>query len=79
MRANDAPKYLKGLTACAVIMMMNVCVMAGWCTYIVWENRRRDRITAAEGLSPEEQELKKKLAAADDLTDRQNLYFRYSV
>lgn len=79
MRANDAPKYLKGLTACAIIMMVNVCVMAGWGFYIVWENRRRDRADEASGLTPEERELQKKLIAADDLTDRQNPHFRYSL
>lgn len=79
MRANDAPKYIKGLTACAVVMIVNVGVMAGWCCYILWENRRRDRVDEASGLTPEERELQKKLIAADDLTDRQNPYFRYSI
>lgn len=79
MRADDAPRYIRGLTICAVVMMVNVGVMAGWCVYILWENRRRDRADEASGLTPEERELQKKIFAADDLTDRQNPYFRYSI
>lgn len=74
---SDAPKYLKGLTGCAIAMMINVVLMLGWVAYYVWENRRRDRAFAASGMSTDEQAYQSKLAGETDMTDRDNKHFRY--
>jgi hypothetical protein len=43
----------------------------------IWENRRRDKLVAEMGLSEEECERAGRVNAEKDMTDRENVFFRY--
>ncbi|KAH8895550.1 MFS general substrate transporter [Thozetella sp. PMI_491] len=75
--ASDAPKYIKGITACGVLYCVEFISMGLWRTYYVWENRRRAKIIAEQGHHPEEIERLGRLNAESDMTDRENIYFKY--
>ncbi|KAJ0332860.1 hypothetical protein COL5a_001587 [Colletotrichum fioriniae] len=75
--ASDAPKYIRGLTACAVLYCVEFCSMATWRFYYIWENKRRDKVVNEQGISKEESERLGKLNAEADMTDRENIHFRY--
>ncbi|KAF2020214.1 MFS general substrate transporter [Aaosphaeria arxii CBS 175.79] len=75
--ASDAPKYIKGLTACAVLYIVEFCSMGIWRFYYIWENRRRAKIIRDQGTSEEECLRLGKLNAEADMTDRENIYFQY--
>ncbi|KAF4921619.1 putative transporter [Colletotrichum viniferum] len=75
--ASDAPKYIRGLTACAVLYCVEFCSMGAWRFYYIWENRRRAKLIREQGLSEEESERLGKLNAEADMTDRENIHFKY--
>ncbi|KAH7029875.1 major facilitator superfamily domain-containing protein [Microdochium trichocladiopsis] len=75
--ASDAPKYIRGITACGVLYVVEFCCMASWRFYYIWENRRRAKIIAERGISAEEAERLGKLNAEADMTDRENIFFKY--
>jgi hypothetical protein len=77
MRPSDAPKYLKGLTVCAVILIVNMANTVYWWWHYVRQNRKRDAEFAESGLSDEERKHQNWLAGESDLTDIQNQHFRY--
>ncbi|KAK4546512.1 hypothetical protein LTR36_001729 [Oleoguttula mirabilis] len=76
-RASDAPKYIHGLTACAVLYAVEFCGMASWRYYYIWQNRKRARMVAEQGISLEDSERLGELNAEADMTDRDNIHFRY--
>lgn len=43
----------------------------------IWENRRRAKIIQEQGISEEESERLGKINAEADMTDRENIHFRY--
>lgn len=43
----------------------------------IWQNKRRDRIVAEMGISPEESKKLGQLNAESDMTDTENIHFRY--
>lgn len=43
----------------------------------IWENRRRAKVIQEQGISEEESERLGKLNAEADMTDRENIHFRY--
>lgn len=43
----------------------------------IWENRRRAKIVEEQGITAEESERLGKLNAEQDMTDRENIHFRY--
>ncbi|BEI80879.1 hypothetical protein CcaverHIS002_0200390 [Cutaneotrichosporon cavernicola] len=75
MRPNDAPRYTKGLTAAAVILIGNIVLTANWWWYYVRENRKRR--AENEGMSDEEITKQSEINGLMDLTDRQNRQFLY--
>ncbi|KAK7227900.1 hypothetical protein V2G26_000070 [Clonostachys chloroleuca] len=75
--ASDAPKYIRGLTACAVLYGVEFCSMASWRFYYIWENRRRAKIIQQQGISEEESLRLGKVNAEADMTDRENIHFKY--
>ncbi|KAL5048092.1 hypothetical protein BDW71DRAFT_213841 [Aspergillus fruticulosus] len=77
MVPSDAPKYTSGITACGVLYVVEFCSMGTWRLYYIWENRRRDKIVAEMGLSEEECERAGRANAENDMTDRENVFFRY--
>ncbi|WVF69378.1 hypothetical protein IAT40_004154 [Kwoniella sp. CBS 6097] len=79
MRSNDAPRYLKGLTANAIVMAINAAILFLWWGYYVRENRKRDAAFIASGMTMEERDYLNKVAGETDVTDRKNPHFRYVV
>ncbi|WWC95248.1 hypothetical protein V866_002107 [Kwoniella sp. B9012] len=77
VRPSDAPRYLKSLTACSVVLMVKTATIGGWWLYYVRENRRRDAQQQAESIAEEERLHLNKIAGETDQTDRQNPHFRY--
>ncbi|KAL6400859.1 major facilitator superfamily transporter [Ilyonectria robusta] len=75
--ASDAPKYVRGITACAILYCVEFCSMGVWRFYYIWENRRRAKIIQEQGISEEESERLGKINAEADMTDRENIHFRY--
>ncbi|KAF9883409.1 hypothetical protein FE257_003492 [Aspergillus nanangensis] len=75
--ASDAPKYIKGLTACAVLYCVEFCSMASWRFYYIWENGRRAKAIREQGISEEESLRLGKANAEADMTDRENIHFKY--
>ncbi|KAJ1328156.1 MFS transporter ACS family allantoate permease [Microdochium nivale] len=75
--ASDAPKYLRGLTACGVLYCVEFTCIGLWRFYYVWENKRRAKIIAERGISEEEVVRLGKLNAEADMTDRENIFFKY--
>ncbi|KAL4862598.1 hypothetical protein BDV12DRAFT_207098 [Aspergillus spectabilis] len=74
---SDAPKYVRGITACGVLYCVEFCSMGAWRCYYIWENKRRARLIAEQGISEEETERLGKLNAEADMTDRENSHFKY--
>ncbi|KAL3475449.1 MFS general substrate transporter [Aspergillus californicus] len=77
MTPSDAPKYIRGITTCSILYLVEFCAMCAWRFYYIWENRRRAHIIAEMGVSPEDCARLGKLNAESDMTDRENVYFRY--
>ena len=43
----------------------------------IWENKRRGKLIAERGVAPDEAERLGKLNAETDMTDRDNIFFKY--
>lgn len=71
-RNSEAPGYQGAKTAivsCGFIGLFVLCVI--WASYI-WENKRKDKIDLSKHQALENQEFA-------DLTDKENVFFRYST
>lgn len=78
-RTKDAPRYISGTIACAVCFLLQAFVILLWRFYYMWMNRRRDREVAASDVPKEDQERRAKEMGENDVTDLENIYFRYSM
>ncbi|WVQ66637.1 uncharacterized protein L199_004822 [Kwoniella botswanensis] len=76
-RPNDAPRYLHGLMASAILMAAELVWLCVWWYYYRWTNKKRDAAAAAAGLTQEEIDHANRLAGETDQTDLQNPHFRY--
>lgn len=68
---DQAPRYPLGIWSMIVSHFIEIALMLGLRTALAMENRRRDRVQA------EGQELDLNDTAFSDLTDKENLNFRY--
>lgn len=80
--ADQAPIYELGIWSMIVAHLLEVVVICVLWFMLAKENKRRDRIQGHEGLTADELAAKKKVegydrTAFEDLTDRENLNFRY--
>ncbi|KAL4965453.1 MFS general substrate transporter [Aspergillus stella-maris] len=71
--SNVAGRTKKTITSAVIFF----CGMGCWRGYYIWENRRRAKIIEGMGISREERERLGKLNAEADMTDRENVFFRY--
>ena len=78
-QAKDAPRYIRAIVICSVMYGLEFVLMVAWRAYYMWQNRRRDKMVAALGLSPAEAIHQGRLNAESDMTDYENIHFRYSV
>jgi ACS family allantoate permease-like MFS transporter len=77
-KTTDAPRYLTGTIVCAACFGAEVVVIILWGLWYVYENKRRGREAAANGLSKEEQERIGQELGYKDFTDLKNPHFRYT-
>lgn len=78
-KTKDAPRYIGGTIACSACFGLEVFVIICWRLWYMYENKRRDRLAAESSMSKEEQEQHGRELGEQDVTDRQNPYFRYSM
>lgn len=69
--AKDAPLYLHGMTACAIVMAVNAVNLALWWRYYVTTNRTREAAFKDSGLSDEDRAHETRIAGETDMTDKQ--------
>ncbi|GME36964.1 hypothetical protein OIDMADRAFT_135607 [Neofusicoccum parvum] len=77
-RAKDAPRYIPAITVCSAMYGLQFVLMGAWCTYCRKTNQYRDKILAERGVSAEESAFEGRLNAENDMTDFENVHFRYS-
>ncbi|PYI25165.1 hypothetical protein BP00DRAFT_499705 [Aspergillus indologenus CBS 114.80] len=78
-RDKDAPRYIPAIVVCAVMYALEIVLMGTWRSYYIWQNARRDRLVAEMGLTKEQSLHLGRLNAEEDMTDWENVHFRYSV
>lgn len=78
-RTQDAPRYVVGTIVCSVCFALQALVILLWRLYYMYENRRRDRIMAEQGISKEDQERLAKELGEQGKTDMENIYIRYAM
>lgn len=78
-KTKDAPQYLPGTIGAATCCGLECILICLWRGYYMWQNRRRDRLATASGLSKEEQERVGREMGERDVTDMKNPYFRYTM
>ncbi|KIV99835.1 uncharacterized protein PV09_08504 [Verruconis gallopava] len=70
-KASQAPLYPLGMGAILGSYVLSILTILAYAAYCAWENRRRDRIDAEKGKRVHNDTDFK------DLTDKQNVHFRY--
>ncbi|KAF9878393.1 hypothetical protein CkaCkLH20_03885 [Colletotrichum karsti] len=78
-QAKDAPRYIPGLTVCAILFGVEAVLMSLWRLHYSVQNRRRAKKIAESGLSEEECRRQGLLNAEDDMTDFDNIHFVYQL
>ncbi|KAL5319059.1 hypothetical protein ACEPPN_014129 [Leptodophora sp. 'Broadleaf-Isolate-01'] len=78
-QAKDAPRYIPGHTVCGVMYGVEFSSMVCWRTYYVWQNKRRAKKIAEMGISPEESARIGAMNAEADMTDFDNIHFKYQI
>ncbi|RAH85568.1 major facilitator superfamily transporter [Aspergillus japonicus CBS 114.51] len=78
-RDKDAPRYIPAIVVCSVMYALEIVLMGAWRSYYIWQNTRRDRLVAEMGLTKEQSLHLGRLNAEEDMTDWENVHFRYSV
>ncbi|KAI0399851.1 major facilitator superfamily domain-containing protein [Xylaria palmicola] len=79
LRPEDAPRYIRGLTVSGILYGIEFFSMILWRSYYVLQNKRRAKIVEEMGISAEESERLGRLNAEADMTDLENIHFRYQV
>lgn len=71
-KSNEAPAYTSGIVTMLVAYCVEIVLLLVFAAYMAWLNKRRDTVVAAEGVRLDD------AAEQVDLTDKENMYFRYS-
>ncbi|WVQ68000.1 uncharacterized protein L199_006206 [Kwoniella botswanensis] len=75
--ASSAPDYKPGLYTTAVCFVLIEVILICWFFWARSANKARDRLVREKGMSEEAAEAEGRMLGVQDLTDRQNLHFRY--
>jgi len=70
-KTSQAPLYPLGMAAILASYVLAMIIMILYATYCWWENKRRDAVDATSG------EVRHADTDFKDLTDKQNIHFRY--
>ncbi|OJJ05847.1 hypothetical protein ASPVEDRAFT_199320 [Aspergillus versicolor CBS 583.65] len=78
-RADDAPEYRRGKTIVAIMYGASAVVLLVLRFVNIYENRRRDRVQAEEGVGLDDEETRQAVQRSKfmDLTDFEQTRFRY--
>ncbi|KAK0184004.1 major facilitator superfamily domain-containing protein [Armillaria mellea] len=75
-QSKDAPTYTPGVIGCGICFGIDLLVIVAWRTTLMLRNRQRDMI---QGLAQEETEMQGKINGESDMTNFENLHFRYTL
>ena len=78
-KTKDAPRYIGGTIACSVCFGAEIVVIVLWRLWYMRENKRRDHLVAESGISAEEIARCGRVNGEQDMTDLENVHFRYSM
>ncbi|KAK5110532.1 hypothetical protein LTR62_005724 [Meristemomyces frigidus] len=78
-KSADAPRYIPGTIGAAICLGAQFILILSWRYYYVWQNKKRDRKAAEEGIGKEEQERLGRELGERNVTDVQNAFFRYTL
>ncbi|EIM89537.1 MFS general substrate transporter [Stereum hirsutum FP-91666 SS1] len=76
-QSKDAPRYIKASSVCAASFGAEVLLICLWRIIYVVRNRRKDKLIANDGLTPEERVKEGKRLGEADATDFENPYVRF--
>jgi MFS family permease len=79
MQAKDAPYYIPGTIVMSVAMAAECLTILAWRFWLVYCNKKKAEEVAAMGLTTEEAERRGQELGADDVTDRRNPFFTYTL
>ncbi|KAJ5113980.1 hypothetical protein N7456_002514 [Penicillium angulare] len=74
----DAPRYIPAIVVCSIMYALEIFIMIAWRTYYVWQNSRRAKLISDLGMSEEDSGHQGRLNAESDMTDYENIHFKYS-
>jgi ACS family allantoate permease-like MFS transporter len=69
-QADDAPRYIRAIIIISCLYALELIIMIAWRTYYALENRRRNKVQVAAGISEEERLRLGALNAELGMTDR---------
>ncbi|KAL1758284.1 major facilitator superfamily domain-containing protein [Schizophyllum commune] len=78
-RQEDAPRYIPAIITNAILYGAQIVGLLLWRCYYVWQNGRRDAAARAAGISEDERRRLGALNGEQDMTDTENIHFRYEV
>lgn len=78
-QAKDAPTYIPAIVVCATMYGVEFVSMVAWRFYYQRENKKRAALIAEMGLTEEESAHQGRLNAESDMTDVENIHFKYSI
>ncbi|KAK4080977.1 hypothetical protein Trihar35433_2082 [Trichoderma harzianum] len=78
-RAEWAPRYVPALVVCGIMYAVQCILFVLWRLHYVSQNRRRAKKIAEMGITPEESIYQGKINGESDMTDWQNIHFRYNL
>lgn len=78
-KEKDAPDYIPGLTGCGVVYGIEFTLVVLWRTWYSHQNSARAKKIAEMSLSSDECRRMGMLNAEEDMTDYENVHFKYSL
>ncbi|KAF3011469.1 hypothetical protein E8E14_005182 [Neopestalotiopsis sp. 37M] len=75
----DAPRYIPAIVVCSVMYGLQFVILSIWRLYYIRQNRKRDAMLRDLGMSEEDAKHQGRLNAESDMTDVENIHFRYNM
>ncbi|RSL82192.1 hypothetical protein CEP52_017026 [Fusarium oligoseptatum] len=78
-QAKWAPRYVPSMIICGVMYALECVLFILWRFYYIVQNRRRAKLVEEMGLTPEESAHQGQINGEMDVTDWENIHFKYSM
>ncbi|RTE69570.1 hypothetical protein BHE90_016046 [Fusarium euwallaceae] len=78
-QAKWAPRYVPSMIICGVMYALECVLFILWRFYYIVQNRRRAKLVEEMGLKPEESAHQGQINGEMDVTDWENIHFKYSM